>query len=176
MFISITYLLLRAFLQLLTRSNAVSRDLEIVVLRHQLQVLRRQVSRPDLRNRDRVFLAAASRFLPRERWSSFCVTPQTPLRWHRQLIKRKRTYRKAGKPGRPPLDPSVVAAVVRSARQNPRWGYGRIQGELRKSGIDVGAGSVRRILKAHGLQPAPRRDGPSWAEFLRAQAHGDHRL
>lgn len=171
MFMSIVYALLRALLHFIPFRQD-SRDIEIVVLRHQLRVLRRQVARPDLRNRDRLLLAAASRLLPRKRWPSFCVTPQTLLRWHRELIRRKWTYRKADKQGRPPLEPSVVAAVVRLARENPRWGYVRIQGELRKSGIHVGAGSVRRILKAHGLEPAPRRDGPGWAEFLRAQADG----
>jgi putative transposase len=89
-----------------------------------------------------------------------------------ELVARKWTYRKSGKPGRPPLDPSAVEAVVRLARENPRWGYMRIQGELHKLGIRVGTSTVQRILKAHGLAPAPRRDGPSWSEFLRAQANG----
>lgn len=172
MFLSILYLVLRAFLRLLPISRLDSRDQEIVVLRHQLRVLRRQVARPDLQNRDRVFLAAASRALPRKRWVSFCVTPQTLLRWHRQLVARKWTYRKGRKPGRPPLYASVVEAVVRLARENARWGNVRIQGELKKLGIRVGNSTVQRILKAHGLKPAPRRDGPSWSEFLRAQAHG----
>jgi putative transposase len=91
-----------------------------------------------------VFLAAASRLLPRKRWASFCVTPQTLLCWHRELVKRKWTYRKAGKPGRPPTEASVVAAIVPLARENPRWGYMRIQGEFRKLGIRVGATTVRR--------------------------------
>lgn len=172
MLLSIAYLLFRTFLRLLPRYRRDSRDLEIVVLRHQLRVLRRQVDRPEMRHRDRVFLAAASRLLPRTRWVSFCVTPQTLLRWHRELVKRKWTYRKAGKPGRPPTQLSVVSAIVRLARENPRWGYMRIQGELRKLGIRVGATTVRRVLKNHGLEPAPRREGPSWSEFLRAQAHG----
>ena len=171
MFMSIVYLFLRALLRFIPFRQD-PRDLEIVVLRHQLRVLRRQIARPDLRNQDRVFLAAASRMFPRSRWASFCVTPQTLLRWHRELVARKWTYRKATKPGQPPLDPSVVGAVVRLAQENPRWGHVRIQNELHKLGVRVGAGSVRRILKAHGLEPAPRRDGPSWAEFLRAQAHG----
>lgn len=172
MLLSIAYLFVRTLLGLLPRCRRDSRDLEIIVLRHQLRVLRRQVGRPEMRHRDRVFLAAASRLLPRNRWTSFCVTPQTLLRWHRQLVKRKWTYRKASKPGRPPLDLSVVAAVVRLARENPRWGYVRIQGELRKLGVRVGATTVRRVLKDHGLEPAPRREGPSWSEFLRAQAQG----
>lgn len=99
------------------------------------------------------------------------MTPQTLLRWHRELIKRKWTY-KSGQPGRPALDPSVAAAVICLAQENPRWGHKRIQGELRKLGVRVGAGSVRRILKAHGLQPAPRRDGPTWPEFLERRRTG----
>lgn len=164
--------LFRAFIGLLTRADRGGfRNLEIVVLRHQMRILRHQVARPDLRKRDRTFLAAASRLLPRQRWSSFCVTPQTLVRRHRELVARKWTCRKGGKLGRPPLNPSVVEAVVRLARENPRWVYMRIQGELKKLGIRVGNSSVQRILNAHGLKPAPRREGPSWSGFLRAQAH-----
>jgi transposase InsO family protein len=146
-------------------------DVEIAVLRHQLKVLRRQVSRPMLRRRDRVLLAAASRLIPRERWASFLVTPQTVLRWHRELVQRKWTYR-ARSPGGPPIDKKVCELVLRLARENPRWGYLRIQGELRKLGVLVGATTIRRMLRSHGLHPAPRRSGPSWSEFLRAQAGG----
>jgi transposase len=135
------------------------------------KVLRRQVRRPKFRPFDRVFLVAAAHVLPRNRWASFLVTPQTLLRWHRELVRRRWTYRTASKPGRPAIDPDVRALVLRLARENPRWGYLRIQGELRKIGIRVGATTVRRILRAHGLSPAPRR-GPTWSEFLRAQAYG----
>lgn len=100
------------------------------------------------------------------------MTPQTLLRWHRELVKRKWTYRTTRKPGRPPTEPTVVDAIVRLARENPRWGYVRIQGELRKLGVRVGATTVRRILKYRGLEPAPRRDGLTWSEFLRAQDRG----
>ena len=172
MFLSILYALLRALVRLLSRSNHNSNDLEIIVLRHQIKILRRQVSRPDLRQTDRVFLAACSRILPRRRWASFLVTPQTLLRWHRQLVKRRWTYRKERKPGRPPVRPEIVALIVRLARENPRWGYVRIQGELQKAGIRVGATTIRRILRAHGIAPAPRRSGPTWSQFLRSQAHG----
>jgi len=121
---------------------------------------------------DRAFLAAASRVLPRERWASFLVTPQTLLLWHRELVRRKWTYRRTGTQGRPPIDPKVRDLVLRLARENPRWGYLRIQGELRKVGLRVGATTIRRVLRASGLGPAPRRSGPTWGEFLRAQAHG----
>ena len=170
---SILYLVMRRLLSLVTgsASDDVSKDVEIAVLRHQLRVLRRQASRPQLRPIDRAFLAAAARLLPRDRWSSFLVTPQTLLRWHRELVARKWTYRGA-KIGRPPLDPEIRAIVVRLARENPRWGYVRIQGELRKLGIRIGATTIRRLLRAHGVDPAPRRSGPTWSQFLRAQAEG----
>jgi transposase len=145
---------------------------EIAVLRHQLRVLRRQVARPRFRRVDRAFLAAAARILPGDRWASFLVTPQTLLRWHRELVRRKWTYKRKGRPGRPPIDSEVRDLVLRLARENPRWGYLRIQGELRKVGVRVGATTIRRVLRAYGLGPAPRRAGPTWAEFLRAQAHG----
>jgi hypothetical protein len=147
--------------------------LEILVLRHQLRVLRRKTGRPKFTARDRVLLAAASRVLPRQRWaSSFLVTPQTLLRRHRTLVRRKWTYGKERTPGRPPIDAEVVRLVLRMARENSRWGCVRICGELRKLGIRVGATTIRALLRRHGLGPAPRRLGPTWAQFLRAQAEG----
>jgi putative transposase len=145
-----------------------AKDIEIVVLRHQLKVLRRQVGRPRFRPFDRAVLAALFRALPRERWSAFVVTPQTLLRWHRELVRRKWTYPRR-RPGRPPIDPEVGALIVRMARENPRWGYPRIQGELRKLGVQVSATTIRRIIKAAGLGPAPRRSGPTWSQFLRSK-------
>jgi len=146
-------------------------ELENAVLRHQLTVLRRTVERPRLRRRDRVLLAAASRLLPRERWSVFLVTPQTLLRWHRELVRKKWRYRRRFA-GRPRLDRELRELVVRLGRENPRWGCLRIQGELRKLGIRVGATTIRSLLRRSGLGPAPRRGGPSWSEFLHAQAQG----
>jgi len=172
MLMSIVCLLLRQLLGLAARTGAAATDLENAVLRHQLHVLRRQVRRPRYRPSDRLFLTAASRLLPRERWSAFLVSPQTLLRWHQELVKRKWTYRRSRKPGRPAIDPELRALVVRLARENARWGYVRIQGELRKLGVQIGATTIRRILRAHGLGPAPRRSGPSWSEFLKAQADG----
>ncbi len=107
----------------------------------------------------------------RARWSAFLVSPQTLLRWQRELVRRKWTYRRRPA-GRPPLDPERRELVLRLARENPRWGCVRIQGELRKLGVRVGATTIRMLLRRHGLGPAPRRIGPSWAEFLRAQAQG----
>lgn len=120
---------------------------------------------------DRVLLAALAKLLPRERWAVFLVTPSTLLRWHRELIARRWTYPRAGRDPHG-LDEEIVALVVRLARENPRWGYLRIVGECRNLGVRVSATSVRRILRRHGLGPAPRRGGPSWTQFLRAQAGG----
>jgi hypothetical protein len=145
---------------------------EIAVLRHQVAVLRRQVPRPRYTPADRMLLAALARLLPRQRWSVFLVTPSTLLRWHRELIARRWTYPRAGRDPRC-LDEEVVALVVRLARENPRWGYLRIEGECRSLGVRVSATSVRRILRCQGLGPAPRRGGgPSWTQFLRTQASG----
>lgn len=172
MFRSIIYLVVRRLFAAVSGSGAAAKDVEIAVLRHQLGVLRRQVGRPKWRASDRLFLAASSRFLGRERWSAFLITPQTLLRWHREVVRRKWTFASARKPGRPAIDRELLDAVLRLARENPRWGYLRIRGELRKLGVRVGATTVRRILKAHGLGPAPRRSGPTWSQFLKAQAHG----
>jgi putative transposase len=170
---SFAYFLLVRLVGLLTARGSVSQlQLENAVLRHQLNVLRRTVRRPELlRDRDRAFLAAASRALSRDRWAAFMVTPQTLLRWHRELVRRKWTYRRRV-PGRPPLGREVTDLVVRLGRENPRWGCVRIQGELRKLGIRVGASTIRRILRRAGLGPAPRRTGLTWSEFLRAQGGG----
>jgi len=169
---SILYLILRGLLRLAgPERESRDREVEILVLRHQLKVLSRKTGRPRLRRLDRVLLAAAARVLPRERWSSFLVTPSTLLRWHRELVRRKWTYR-AKRVGRRPMPPQVRELILRLARENPRWGCVRIQGELRGLGIRVGATTIRTLLRRNGFGPAPRRNGPSWSEFLRAQADG----
>jgi transposase InsO family protein len=144
---------------------------EIAVLRHQLAVLHRQVPRPRYAPSDRMLLAILAKLLPRERWAAFLVTPSTLLRWHRELVARRWTYPRT-RDDRPGLDPAIVEVVLRLARENPRWGYLRIGGECRRLGLQASAPSVRRILRRHQLGPAPRRGGPSWAQFLRAQASG----
>ncbi len=167
------YAAVRRALRLLAgRSDQRSLVIENAVLRHQLAVLRRGVKRPQLGRRDRLLLAAASGLLPRERWSSFLVAPQTLLRWHRELVRRKWTYRHRRPTGRPPVDPELRDLVIRLGLENPRWGCVRIQGELRKLGIRLGATTIRTILRRAGIDPAPRRDGPTWTEFLRSQAEG----
>jgi putative transposase len=141
------------------------------VLRHQLKVLRRQVKRPEFQPADRALLALLSQALPRRHWSIFLVTPDTILRWHRRLVTRKWTQPDR-RGGRPPLDDHLIALILRLARENPRWGYRRIQGELKKLGIGVSATTIRTVLLGNGLRPAPRRASVTWRAFLRAQAAG----
>jgi putative transposase len=164
------YLLARRFLDVLSGRfrSRVAKDVEIAVLRHQLEVLRRQVSRLDLEPADRAVLALLSGLLPRVRWSAFVVTPATILRWHRDLVRRRWTYPKLG---RPPVGDQIREIVLRLAAENPRWGYLRIVGELRHLGVRVSASTVQRVLRQAGLGPAPRRGGPNWSTFLRTQAH-----
>jgi transposase InsO family protein len=157
-------------LALLARGDP-AKDLEILVLRHQLAVLRRQSTRPKLGPGDRALLAAVSRVLPRSRWSCFFVTPETLLRWHRRLVAGVWTYPHRQK-GRPPLDHEVQQLIVRLARENPRWGYQRIQGELLHLGMRLSATVIRTTLRRHGLDPAPRRAATTWRVFLRQQAAG----
>jgi transposase InsO family protein len=169
---SLLYLLLRRVLGLFQSDEraAAKADLEIVVLRHQLAVLRRHVKRPIYQASDRAFLAAVSRLLPREVWRSFMVRPETLLRWHRQLVRRKWT-RPHRRSGRPPIGHETANLVLRLARENPRWGYQRIQGELLGLGIRLSATSIATILRRAGLSPSPRR-GPTWGQFLRSQVSG----
>jgi hypothetical protein len=157
-------------LVLLARGDA-AKDLEILVLRHQLTVLHRQLPRPRLEPADRALLAAISRVLPQARWSCFLVKPETLLRWHRRLVAGAWTYPRHGK-GRPPLDQEVQQLIVRLARENPRWGYQRIKGELQRLGIRVSATAIRATLRRNRLDPAPRPTTTSWQAFLRQQAAG----
>jgi len=170
---SFCYLALRAFLRALLPQTKfeMATEAELLVLRHELTILRRQVTRPKLRRRDRMLLAAASRVIPKTSWNVFLVTPQTILRWHRELVRRKWTYRKRSQ-GRPSISPEVRSLVIRFARENPRWGYVRIKGELKKLGIALAASTIRTIPLKEGIGPAPRRVGPNWRQFLKAQAQG----
>jgi putative transposase len=172
---SFFHLVLRRLLELIVRVGRSDADneLEILVLRHQVHILERQIhGRVRYRATDRAILAALSELLSRDRWRVFLVTPDTLVRWHRQAAARKwRRWRRQRPVGRPALAPDLVALIIRLGRENRSWGCVRVQGELRKLGIRVSATSVRRVLRSHGLGPAPRR-GPSWSEFLRAQASG----
>lgn len=170
---SITFLLVRKLLDLVgIGPTPDEKDVEIAVLRHQLAVLRRQVARPRFSPSDRVVLATLARFLPRERWATFLVSPATLMCWHRELVRRHWTYPRPENVAPNALDAEVVALVLRLARENPRWGYLRIVGELKELGVVVSGTSVRNVLRRHRLKPAPRRSGPTWSQFLRSQASG----
>ncbi|MFC6019963.1 helix-turn-helix domain-containing protein, partial [Plantactinospora solaniradicis] len=127
--------------------------------------------RLDLEPADRVVLAGLSRLLPQTRWSAFFVTPATLLRWHRNLIARRWTY-PGRRPGRPPVTAEVRQLVLRLAQDNPTWGCRRVQGELAGLGYRLAASTIWAILTRAGAGPAPRRAGPTWTEFLTAQAKG----
>jgi len=168
---SFVYLAVRnlfALVALLARSGR-SKELEILVLRHELAILRRRSGRPRLARGDRAFLSALSRGIPRQAWRSFSVRPETVLGWHRQLVARRWTYAHR-MPGRPPLERSLRTLIVRLARENPHWGYRRIVGELKGLGLVVSPTSVRKVLIGAGVPPAPEREGLSWRAFLRQQA------
>jgi putative transposase len=167
-----SYRLVRLVLDLLVlRSRRDrSKDAEILVLRHQLAVLHRQVPRPRFEPDDRAVLSALARVLGRDRWSIFLVRPDTILGWHRRLVANHWTY--PHRPGRPSTAVETRHTIIRLASENPGWGYRRIHGELARLGITIAASTVWTTLKRAGIDPAPGRTAESWTTFLRAQAAG----
>jgi len=157
------------WLVLLGRSQA-SKDAEIMALRHEVMVLRRQLARPRPDWADRAVLSALARWLPPALRGSRLVTPGTLLAWHRRLVTRKWTYPR--RPGRPLVGQEVRDLVLRVAGENPAWGYRRVHGELARLGYQVSQATVRRILRSRGFRPVPRGLDTSWRRFLRAQAEG----
>jgi len=158
---------LAEWMVLLARSAA-AKDAELLVLRQEVAVLRQQNPKPKLDWADRAVLAALARLLPGPLRTSRLMTPETLLRWHRRLVRWRWTYPHRG--GRPPVDAGLVVLIEQMARENPGWGYRRIQGELLGLGIRVGASTVRRVLKRLQIPPAPQRGRSTWRQFLRTQA------
>jgi putative transposase len=160
-------------LALMVFRGDLAKDAELLVLRHENAVLRRHAGRVRYEPADRAWCAALTRLVARRRWAEvFPVMPATLLAWHRRLAAGKYDTSKRRRPGRPPTRPGVARLVVRLARENPLWGHRRIQGELMKLGIAVAPSTVWEILRAAGIDPAPRRSGPTWRQFLTAQAAG----
>jgi transposase InsO family protein len=150
-----------------------AKSAELLVLRHENAVLRRHAGRVRYDTADRAWFAALTRFIPRRRWAEvFPVAPATLLAWHRKLAARKYDTSKRRRAGRPPTVRSIARVAVRLASENPLWGYRRIHGELTKLGLSIAPSTIYEILRAAGIDPAPRRDGPTWRQFLHAQAAG----
>jgi hypothetical protein len=173
--LKIIYLMVRlvAALAVLVFRRDLAREAELLVLRHENAVLRRHAGRIRYEPADRVWFTALTRLIPRERWAEvFPVTPATLLTWHRRLAARKYDTSRRRKPGRPPAIRSIARLVVRLAKENPLWGYRRIHGELTKLGVTIAPSTVYEILRAARIGPAPRRAGPTWRQFLHAQATG----
>jgi transposase InsO family protein len=157
------------WLALLARSSA-AKDAELLVLRHEVAVLRRQVTRPKVDWADRAVLAGLARLLSRPAWRGLFVQPATLLRWHRDLVRRRWTYPRQR--GRPALSAELRELVLRLVRENPTWGYRRVHGELCRLGYRIGASTVWTILQRAGVAPAPKRSALTGRQFLRAQAKG----
>ena len=173
MMMSFFYWALRRLLELVVargRGDSAN-EIELLVLRHEIAVLRRNVARPRYRPADRALLAALARILPKERWPALLIRPETVRRWHRDALARRWTYPRKH-PGRPPLDRNIRELILRLARENPVWGYRRVQGELARLGVRLAASTVWQVLQRAGVPPAPRRASETWRAFLRAQAAG----
>ena len=165
----ILYRFLSALARLAARSGR-SKDLEIVVLRHQLTVLQRQIDRPAVDDNDRTLLGAIAAALPRRLRQGWIVTPETLLRWHRHRVARHWTQPTPCRRGRPSTAKVIRNLIIEMATDKPTWGYRRITAELNRLGHLVGASTVWRILKQHDIEPAPNRSEVTWTQFLRSQA------
>jgi transposase InsO family protein len=173
--LKIAYLLMRwlfGLVALVFRGDR-AKDAELLVLRHENAVLRRNTGRARYESADRAWFAALTRFIPRRLWAEvFPVTPATLLAWHRRLAARKYDTSRRRAPGRPPTVRSIARLTICLAQENPLWGYRRIHGELTKLGLRIAPSTIYEILRAAGIDPAPRRDGQTWRQFLHAQAAG----
>jgi len=170
---SLIYSLLRAVLEVLvtSRTDQAKLQAEVLVLRRQVQVLERQIKRVHWRPGDRMVLAALRERIPRSGWAGLLVKPETVLGWHRALVRRKwAAYRGRPRRGRPPISAESRQLILRMARENPRWSYFRIRGELLKLGHQVAATTIRSVLLAAGVPPSGRRSRLTWRQFLRAHA------
>ena len=157
----------------LSRREEAWKTAEILILRHQLTVLQRRHRRPRLNWADRALLAALLAVIPkaRRRGLRLLVTPETIVRWHRDIVRRRLAARSAhGRTGRPATRRNIQALIRRLAREKPGWGYRRIHGELAGLGVNIAASTVWEILKASGINPGRRRTGPTWPQFLHSQA------
>ena len=175
MLLEIACLLMRRLfgLAVLVLRGDQEKDAELLVLRHENAVLRRNVGRVRYEPADRAWFAALTRFIPRRRWAEvFPVTPATLLAWHRGLAARRYDTSKRRRPGRPATVRSIAQLAIRLAKENPLWGYRRIHGELTKLGVTIAPSTIYEILRGAGIDPAPRRDGPTWRQFLHTQAAG----
>ena len=172
MLLATIYACFRVLLDLFMRSGDAEVDrAELLALRHQVRVLERRLGRPRWSRADRLVLAALAGHLPRVRWGSFPVRPETLLGWHRQLVRRKwTTFARLARRGRPSITPECRELVLRLAKENPGWGYVRMEGELGKLGHRHSASTIKRILRSHRIPPAPERNSLSWRTFLRAHA------
>ncbi len=177
MALSFLYIAFVRLLQLVRLSRRPQQDLavEVVMLRHEVGVLRRQVTRPALRPSDRAVLAGLSRCISVARRGRLFVRPETLLRWHRDLLRRHWTH-PSRRPGRPALPAGTVSVVLRLANENPTWGYRRVQGEMARMGVKLAPSTVWAVLRKHGIDPAPREIWPHVGGVLTSTVAGDARL
>jgi hypothetical protein len=173
---SMLYSLIRVVLDAIatSHSNEAKLRVDVLALRRQVQVLERQIKRVRWEPGDRMILAALRERLPRSAWAALLVQPETVLGWHRELVRRRwAAYRGRTRTGRPPLAEAVRELIVRMARENPRWGYFRIRGQLLKLGHTVSATTVRSVLRRSHLRPPASRSAPIRILLHRRHAHAE---